>query len=91
MITRIWHGRTLTKDATEYRNFVIETGISDYKSIPGNIGAQIWQKEEGDITHIYTVSWWDNYDSIKQFAEKILRGQSITRRTNNIYWNLNRT
>jgi len=68
MITRIWHGRTLTKDAAEYRNFVIETGVSDYKSVPGNLGVQIWQREEGDVTHIYTVSWWDNYDSIKQFA-----------------------
>jgi len=58
----------LTKDAAKYRNFVIETGVSDYKSVPGNLGVQIWQREEGDITHIYTVSWWDNYDSIKQFA-----------------------
>jgi len=68
MITRIWHGRTLTKDAAEYRNFVIKTGISEYKSVPGNLGAQIWQREEGDVTHIYTISWWDSYDSIKQFA-----------------------
>ena len=68
MITRIWHGRTLTKDATEYRDFVIKTGISEYKAVPGNLGAQIWQREEGDVTHMYTISWWDSYDSIKQFA-----------------------
>ncbi|QEC67207.1 antibiotic biosynthesis monooxygenase [Panacibacter ginsenosidivorans] len=68
MITRIWHGRTLTKDAAEYRNFVIETGVRDYKSVPGNLGVQIWQREEGEVTHIYTVSWWDTYQSIKQFA-----------------------
>ena len=68
MITRIWHGRTSTKDAVEYRNFVIKTGISEYRAVPGNLGAQIWQREEGDITHIYTVSWWEGYNSIKQFA-----------------------
>jgi len=68
MITRIWHGRTKTSDADAYRDFVIETGITDYTSIKGNLGAQIWQRQEGDITHIYTVSWWDSYESIKQFA-----------------------
>jgi len=68
MITRIWHGRTLTKDAAQYRDFVIKTGISEYRAVPGNLGAQIWQREEGDVTHIYTISWWDSYDSIKQFA-----------------------
>ena len=68
MITRIWHGRTKTDDAKAYREFVIETGITDYKSIKGNLGAQIWQRVEENITHIYTVSWWDSYESIKQFA-----------------------
>ena len=68
MITRIWHGRTTTADAAAYRQFVIETGITDYRSVQGNLGAQIWQREEGDITHICTVSWWDSYESIKRFA-----------------------
>ena len=68
MITRIWHGRTTTADAAGYRQFVIETGITDYKSVQGNLGAQIWQRQEGDITHICTVSWWDSYESIKRFA-----------------------
>jgi heme-degrading monooxygenase HmoA len=73
MITRIWHGKTKTADAAVYRQFVIETGIKDYTSIKGNLGAQIWQREEGDITHIWTVSWWDNYESIKQFAGADIR------------------
>lgn len=68
MIVRTWHGRTRTSDAKAYRELVIATGINDYKSVKGNLGAQIWQREEGDITHIWTVSWWDNWDSIKGFA-----------------------
>jgi heme-degrading monooxygenase HmoA len=68
MITRIWHGRTKTADAKEYREYVIRTGIDDYKSVNGNLGVQIWQTEDGDVTHIYTVTWWDNYESIKQLA-----------------------
>ena len=68
MIVRIWHGRTKTSDAEVYRQFVITTGISDYKSVKGNLGAQVWQRQEADITHIWTVSWWDNLESIKAFA-----------------------
>ena len=68
MIVRIWHGRTKSKDAVVYRQFVIETGIKDYTSVNGNLGAQIWQREEEDITHIWTVSWWKDIESIKAFA-----------------------
>ena len=68
MITRIWHGKTKSEVADEYREFVIATGIIDYRSTPGNRGAQVWQRREGDITHIWTVSWWDDYESIRAFA-----------------------
>ena len=70
MIVRIWHGRTKTVDANVYRQFVIDTGIKDYTSTKGNLGAEIWQREEGDVTHIWTVSWWNNLESIKPFAGK---------------------
>ena len=68
MIARIWHGRTKTSDADVYRQYVIETGIIGYRSINGNLGAQIWQQQEGDITHTCTISWWDSYESIRAFA-----------------------
>jgi heme-degrading monooxygenase HmoA len=68
MIVRIWHGRTKTSDAEAYREFVIATGITDYKSVKGNLGAQVWQRREGDITHVCTVSWWQDLESIKAFA-----------------------
>ena len=68
MIVRIWHGRTKAKDTEAYRQFVVETGIKEYTSTHGNLGAQIWQRQEGDITHIWTVSWWQDFESIKAFA-----------------------
>jgi heme-degrading monooxygenase HmoA len=68
MIVRIWHGRTQTIDAGLYRQFVIDTGIKDYTSTKGNLGAQIWQRQEGDITHIWTISWWIDLESIRAFA-----------------------
>ena len=68
MITRFWHGRTKTSDAAEYRKYVTETGINGLLSTKGNLGCQIWQREEGDVTHIIVLSWWDDYKSIKAFA-----------------------
>jgi heme-degrading monooxygenase HmoA len=68
VIARFWHGRTKTGDAMEYRKYVTETGIRGLTSTKGNLGSQIWQQEEGAITHIIVLSWWDGYESIKAFA-----------------------
>src|SRR5690349_3419476 len=70
MIVRIWHGKTSSENAEEYMNYVMQTGIKDYRATPGNLNAQVWQKQEGDITHIWTVSWWVNIESVKAFAGK---------------------
>ncbi|HET9055970.1 MAG TPA: antibiotic biosynthesis monooxygenase [Chitinophagaceae bacterium] len=70
MIVRTWHGRTKTADAVIYRNYVEATGIKELTSTKGNLGAQIWQQPEGDITHIMVISWWDHVESIKAFAGK---------------------
>ena len=68
MIVRIWHGRTKTQDAEIYCQYVTDSGMKDYTSVPGNLGAQIWQRAEGEITHIWTVSWWNDIESIRAFA-----------------------
>ena len=68
MIARIWHGRTKASDADIYREYVIKTGVPDYAATPGNMGIQIWQRQEAEITHIWTVSWWKDFESIKAFA-----------------------
>ncbi len=69
-ITRIWHGRTKAADADVYCKYVEETGIKEYREVKGNLSAEIWQKMDGDVCHIWTVTKWDSYQSIKQFAGK---------------------
>ncbi len=68
MITRIWHGITKAKDADAYLDYIKQTGLKDYTSIPGNISAKLLRKIEGDICHFYTITEWDSIESIKQFA-----------------------
>ena len=67
-ITRIWHGMTKAGHADEYLEFVQKTGISDYKNTRGNISAKILRRIEGDTCHFLTVTEWDSYESIKEFA-----------------------
>lgn len=68
MITRIWHGRTKAADADKYLDFLLETGIQDYKATPGNLEVRIWRNIEADVAHFCTVSTWENKESIKAFA-----------------------
>ncbi len=68
MIVRLWHGKTSSENAEAYMNYILQTGVKDYRATPGNLNAQVWQKEEGSITHIWTVSWWVNIPSIRAFA-----------------------
>ena len=68
VITRIWHGKTKIEFSDEYLEFLRKTGVIDYKSIPGNLSVEIWRRQEKEICHFWTVTKWDSYESIKQFA-----------------------
>ena len=68
MIVRIWHGRVPLAKAKDYREFQIEKAIPDYRSVEGNISAEILEREEGDVTHFLTITHWKNYEVIKRFA-----------------------
>lgn len=68
VITRIWHGRTKVEHADEYLQYVLETGIRDYKSTPGNLSCQVLRRKEGQFCHFWTVTRWDSIENIKKFA-----------------------
>lgn len=68
MITRTWHGRTKAIHADEYLHYVEATGIKEYKKIKGNLSTTILRRMENDVCHFYTVTKWDNLESIKTFA-----------------------
>ena len=68
VITRIWHGRTKAEHADEYLQFLIDTGVADYKSVEGNLSVEVWRRIDGEVCHFCTVTKWDSYESIKRFA-----------------------
>ena len=68
MIVRMWHGRVPTEKAEAYRNFLNERAIPDYQSTAGNISVHILERQEGEVTHFITLTFWDSLESIKAFA-----------------------
>jgi heme-degrading monooxygenase HmoA len=67
-ITRIWHGITNAEHAEEYTKYVEDTGMREYRQIPGNISASLLRRIDGNVCHFLTVTEWDSYESIKKFA-----------------------
>lgn len=68
MIARLWHGRTRAKHADAYLDLLQRTGLPDYKATPGNLGAWVLRRVEGDVCHFYTLTYWDRPESIAAFA-----------------------
>lgn len=68
MIVRMWHGRVPTAKAAAYRKFLNERAIPDYRSVAGNISVHILERQEGDITHFITMTFWENMEAIRGFA-----------------------
>lgn len=74
MIARIWQGRIRAADVAEYGRYIAATGLSDYRATPGNCGAQMLTRIDGEIAHVITLSFWDDIESIRAFA-----GNDVTR------------
>ncbi|SRR5579883_805043 len=67
-IARIWHGRTPTAKADAYYRYLNEAGIQKILAIPGNLGAQVLRRTEGDVTEFTVISYWKSLDAIRKFA-----------------------
>jgi heme-degrading monooxygenase HmoA len=68
MIARIWRGAVRRDDADAYAAYIASTGMAEYRSTPGNQGAWMLRRDDGDRTEIITFSLWDSPDSIRAFA-----------------------
>jgi heme-degrading monooxygenase HmoA len=68
MIARIWRGATATRDADAYAAYIEETGISEYRSTPGNVSAMLLRRTLGETTEFITFSLWESLDAIRAFA-----------------------
>lgn len=68
MICRMWHGVTPRSKADAYSLFLEQRAIPDYRSVPGNLSAAVLRRDEGEVSHFMTVTYWQSEDSIRSFA-----------------------
>lgn len=68
MIVRMWHGRVPTSKAANYRTFLNARAIPDYQSVAGNSNVFILERQEGDVTHFITMTYWQDREVIQAFA-----------------------
>jgi hypothetical protein len=68
MIARMWHGIVLKENADKYHQYLLNTGLKDYENTPGNLGIFLLKRDGHAISHFYTLTFWDNIESIKRFA-----------------------
>jgi heme-degrading monooxygenase HmoA len=68
MIARTWRGVVRRDDADAYVEYIVNTGMAEYRATPGNQGAWMLRRDDGDRSEIITFSLWDSRDSIRAFA-----------------------
>jgi heme-degrading monooxygenase HmoA len=68
MIARTWHGRVPAAKADAYHAYLLQSGVADYVSTPGNRGVHILRHIDADVAHFLLLTFWDSLDAIKAFA-----------------------
>jgi hypothetical protein len=63
MIARIWRGAVRADDAAAYAEYVQRTGIEGYRGTPGNRGAGLLWRADGDRAESITVSFWESREA----------------------------
>jgi heme-degrading monooxygenase HmoA len=67
-IARMWRGHVRSSQADAYEKYLDDEGIRKLRKIPGNAGAQMFRREEGDTTEFVVISYWKNAADIKNFT-----------------------
>lgn len=70
MIARTWRGATRAADADGYAEYIGSTGLAEYAATPGNRGAYLLYRIDGEIAEFLTFSLWDSLEVIEAFAGK---------------------
>jgi heme-degrading monooxygenase HmoA len=81
MIARIWKGVVRREDADAYVAYIGETGLAAYAATPGNRGAWMLRRDDGEQSESITLSMWDSRDAIRASPATTSRRPSSTPRT----------
>jgi heme-degrading monooxygenase HmoA len=68
MIVRTWRGAVRPADEERYLRHQADTGVSEYRETPGNLGALVLRRERDGLVEVTTVSFWASIDAVRAFA-----------------------
>ena len=68
MICRMWHGITPRAKADAYAALLEQRALSGYRAVPGNLSAYILRRDEAEVTHFMTVTYWECEECVRAFA-----------------------
>jgi heme-degrading monooxygenase HmoA len=68
MIARIWRGVTRESDKDIYFEYLQQTGLQEYASIPGSRGVWVLRRVHDGKAEFTLISLWESWDAIKAFA-----------------------
>ena len=69
MIARVWRGWGQHGPGVAYADYIMGTGIAEYRRTPGNLDAQMLLRDLDDgRTEVLTLSWWESLESVRGFA-----------------------
>jgi heme-degrading monooxygenase HmoA len=68
MIARIWRGVVRHDDSDAYAVYIRDTGFAEYSTTPGNRGAWMLRRDEGERTEFLTFSLWESLEAVRGFA-----------------------
>ena len=68
MIARVWRGWTSREDSDPYLAYLTATGMADSRATPGNRGAFVLRRDDGDRVAFTTITVWESLDAVEGFA-----------------------
>lgn len=68
MIARIWRGVTPESKNDEYYQYLLKTGVKNYRATEGNRGVYVLRRIKNSQAEFFLISLWDSFEDIKKFA-----------------------
>jgi len=68
MIARAWNGKVLKAHSTVYHQYLLHTGVTDYKKLKGNLGVQLMCRYDEEHTYFTVTTYWESVEHIKLYV-----------------------
>jgi antibiotic biosynthesis monooxygenase (ABM) superfamily enzyme len=68
MITRMWRGWTVPRDADAYERFLLDDLFPSMREIEGFLGADVLRREDGGEVAFVTLTRFRSIDDLRAFA-----------------------